>query len=526
MLPFRVDYVSTFKEVENIENKKVRDIDREAALKSPQRIENIVKYILEHFDQKTKRNIYYNLNDRRLAGFNSIFAVDSIEMAILYYARFKKQQAQLSSEKRLRVAMIYSFGANDEAIDGIIDENPEDTSGLDKSARDFLEQAIQDYNTMFGTTYDTSSDKFQNYYKDLSKRLKNREIDILLVVNMFLTGFDATTLNTLWVDKNLRYHGLLQAYSRTNRILNTVKTFGNIVCFRNLEEDTNEAIALFGNKEASGIILLRTFQDYYNGYEENDKKVQGYVELVQKLREKFPASQWIDDQQSQKEFIQLYGSFLRMRNLLQSFDEFEGKEILSEREVQDYQGTYITLHEIYRKKQDVEKEYINDDLVFEMELIRQVEINIDYILELVKKYYEDHTQGNEIMVDIRKTISSSVNLRNKKELIEQFIGTLSSNSDIDSEWEAFVKKKQKEDLEKIIQEEQLDEKETYKFMYNAFRSGRVSTLGTELISILPPMSRFTPNSERKEKKARVLEKLLQFFDRYFDISSGRDLIAD
>jgi len=279
VLPFKVDYVSTMREAENIEDKKVSDIDREWALLAPKRIANIVKYILEHFDQKTKRNVYYKLKDRRLAGFNSIFAVSSIEVAKKYYAEFKKQLANLPSDKQLKIALIYSFGVNEEAIDGVIDENSEDTSGLDQSSRDFLESAIADYNAMFGTSFDTSSDKFQNYYKDVSERVKNREIDILLVVNMFLTGFDATTLNTLWVDKNLRYHGLLQAYSRTNRILNSVKTFGNIVCFRNLEQATNEAIALFGNKNASGIVLLRTYSDYYHGYTKTRIKKCGDIKL-------------------------------------------------------------------------------------------------------------------------------------------------------------------------------------------------------------------------------------------------------
>ena len=245
VLPFKVDYVSTFREAEDIEDKKVSDINREAALASPKRLENIVRYIREHFDQKTKRNKNYLLKERRLAGFNSIFAVSSIEVAKRYYAEFKKQLADMPSDKKLKIALIYSFGVNDEEADGIIDENPEDTSGLDESSRNFLENAIADYNEMFGTSYDTSSEKFQNYYKDISERVKNREIDILIVVNMFLTGFDATTLNTLWVDKNLRLHSLLQAYSRTNRILNSVKTFGNIVCFRNLEKATNESIALF-----------------------------------------------------------------------------------------------------------------------------------------------------------------------------------------------------------------------------------------------------------------------------------------
>ena len=288
VLPFKVDYISTVREAENIEDKKVSDIDREAVLAAPERLANIVDYIREHFDQKTKRNSFYKLKDRRLAGFNSIFAVSSIDVAKKYYAEFKKQLTDVPSDKRLKVATIYSFGVNDEDADGMIDENSEDTTGLDVSSRDFLDGAIADYNAMFGTSYDTSSDKFQNYYKDVSQRVKDREIDVLIVVNMFLTGFDATTLNTLWVDKNLRLHGLLQAFSRTNRILNSVKTFGNIVCFRNLEKATNESIALFGDKEASGIVLLKAYAEYYNGYKDGEKQVRGYASLVAELLEKFP----------------------------------------------------------------------------------------------------------------------------------------------------------------------------------------------------------------------------------------------
>lgn len=274
VLPFKIDYISTIKEAENIEDSQVKNIDREKALSDPKRISNIVNYIRTHFDQKTKRNSFYTLKDRRIAGFNSIFAVSSIDMAKLYYTEFQQQLKTLPSDQQLKVATIFSYASNEEESDGTVDENPEDTTGLDASSRDFLEQAITDYNTMFGTSYDTSSDKYQNYYKDVSQRVKDREIDVLIVVNMFLTGFDATTMNTLWVDKNLRLHGLIQAFSRTNRILNSIKTFGNIVCFRNLEKKTNEAIALFGDKEANGIVLLKTFGEYYHGYNNDDTEVK------------------------------------------------------------------------------------------------------------------------------------------------------------------------------------------------------------------------------------------------------------
>lgn len=519
VLPFKVDYISTVREAENIEDKKVSDIDREAILSAPERISNIVEYIREHFDQKTKRNSYYKIKDRRLAGFNSIFAVSSIDVAKKYYSEFRKQLADLPSDKQLKIATIYSFGVNDEDADGMIDENSEDTSGLDVSSRDFLDSAIVDYNKMFGTSYDTSSDKFQNYYKDVSERVKNREIDILIVVNMFLTGFDATTLNTLWVDKNLRLHGLLQAYSRTNRILNSVKTFGNIVCFRNLEKATNESIALFGDKEASGIVLLKAYGDYYYGYKVDDKEVRGYESLVKELQERFPVGVRIVGEQNQKDFVKLYGAILRVRNILTTFDEFAGHEILSDRDIQDYHSAYIDIYNEFRKGTGEEKENVNDDVVFEMELIKQVDINIDYILGLIKKYHEDHTKNKELLLDINKAIDSSVELRNKKDLINQFIASLDIHSVIDDDWQKFVESKKVEELETIIESEGLDHDATYAFIKNAFRNGNVTTTGTAITKILPPVSRFSPTGERTKKRESVIDKLTRFFERFFNISS-------
>jgi type I restriction enzyme R subunit len=520
VLPFKVDYVSTLREAENIEDEKVRDIDREAVLSSPERISNIVNYIRQHFDQKTKRNNYYRLKDRRLAGFNSIFAVSSIDVAKLYYAEFKKQLIDAPSDKNLKTAMIYSFGVNEPDLDGVLDENSEDPSGLDASSRDFLENAIKDYNTMFGTSYDTSSLKFQNYYKDVSDRVKNREIDILLVVNMFLTGFDATTLNTLWVDKTLRLHGLLQAFSRTNRILNTVKTFGNIVCFRNLEKKTNDSIALFGDKEASGIVLLKSFDEYYHGYKDGHKDFRGYINMIEELLEQYPLDTEIMGEQKQKDFIRLYGAILRLRNILTTFDEFAGKEILTERDLQDYHSIYIDLYNEFRKPPDAEKENINDDIVFEMELIKQVEINIDFILALVKKYHESHQCNKELLIDIQKAIDSSVELRNKKDLIEQFIASLEMHSSVEDEWHQYVQKSREEELAHIIKVENLNPDETKKFMRNSFRNGSVATTGTSLAKVLPPVSRFSPGGERSKLREIVLEKLIRFFNRFFDISNG------
>ncbi|MFH1902635.1 MAG: type I restriction endonuclease subunit R [Candidatus Omnitrophota bacterium] len=521
VLPFKVDYVSTVREAENIEDAQVRDIDREAVLASPERLANIVGYIREHFDQKTKRNSFYKLKDRRLAGFNSIFAVSSIDVAKKYYAEFKKQLEGAPSDKQLKVATIYSFGVNEEDADGMIDENSEDTSGLDVSSRDFLDNAITDYNAMFGTSFDTSSDKFQNYYKDVSLRVKNREIDVLIVVNMFLTGFDATTLNTLWVDKNLRLHGLLQAFSRTNRILNSIKIFGNIICFRNLEKATNESIALFGDKEAGGVVLLKSYEEYYNGYKDGNKEVRGYASLVAELLEKFPVGEQIVGEQNQKDFIKLYGGILRVRNILTTFDEFTGNEILTERDVQDYHSMYIDIYIEFRKGTEVDQENINDDLVFEMELIKQVEINIDFVLGLIKRYHEDHNKNREVLVDINKAIDSSVELRNKKDLINQFIASLDIHSVVDDDWQKFVDKKKIEELEKIIDNEGLDHDATYAFVRNSFRDGSVATTGTAITKVLPPVSRFSPTGERTQKRESVLSKLTSFFERFFDISGGK-----
>ena len=522
VLPFKVDYVSTVREAENIEDAKVKDIDREAVLSAPERLENIVQYIREHFDQKTKRNSFYKIQNRRLAGFNSIFAVSSIDVAKKYYLEFKKQLADEPSDKQLKIATIFSFGVNDEDADGMIDENLEDTSGLDISSRDFLENAIKDYNKMFGTSYDTSSDKFQNYYKDVSEKVKKREIDILIVVNMFLTGFDATTLNTLWVDKNLRLHGLLQAYSRTNRILNSVKTFGNIVCFRNLEKATNEAIALFGDKEAGGIVLLKAYDDYYNGYKDGDKEIRGYKSLVDELLEKFPIGERILGEQNQKDFIKLYGAILRVKNILTTFDEFIGNEILSDRDVQDYHSMYIDLYNEFRKTDDAEKENINDDIVFEMELIKQVEINIDYVLGLIKKYHEDHTKNKELLLDINKAIDSSVELRNKKDLINQFITSLDVHSMIDQDWQKFVEEKKIEELNNIIESENLNPEATYTFIQNAFRDGNVPATGTAITKIMVNRpSRFSPDGSYGQKRESVINKLTRFFERFFDISGGK-----
>ncbi len=541
VLPFRVDYIKTMDVEPDIDDKDVWDIDREKAFMAPERIELVTKYILEHFDQKTYRgdksyafNVLTNISEvasakngaveeikqkQRVSGFNSIFAVASVPMAKLYYAEFKRQM-EADPTKKLRIATIYSYGANEEETDGILDEeNPEDTSALDQSSRDFLEAAIRDYNEMFHTNYSTDGDKFQNYYKDVSLRMKNKELDMLIVINMFLTGFDATTLNTLWVDKNLKMHGLIQAFSRTNRILNSIKTFGNIVCFRNLQRRVDDAISLFGDKNASGIVLLKSFKNYYYGYTDaKDVLHPGYADMIEELTTKFPLSEpQIIGEQNQKNFIALFGAILRMRNLLLSFDEFAGKEILSERDLQDYLGRYQDLRDEWkRRREDKQKEDITDDIVFEIELIKQIEINIDYILLLVKKYHDSHCEDKEVLIDIRKAMDASPELRSKKALIETFIAGINDVDDVLTEWRSFVVEQKEKELASIVAEENLKPEETRKFVENAFRDGEIKTTGTDIDKLMPPVSRFG-GGNRAEKKQTIIDKLLAFFEKYFGI---------
>lgn len=515
VLPFKIDYINTIKKKENMTDKEVEAINTEEALASHERISLVVDYIIEHFDQKTKRNSFYDLKGQRVNGFNSMFAVSSIPVAKKYYLEFKKQLEE--KHKDLTIATIYSFSANEaDTGDGILDDEGFETDLLDQGSREFLDFAIGEYNKKFKTNFSSEGNGFQDYYKDLSERVKKREVDLLIIVNMFLTGFDATTLNTLWVDKNLKQHGLIQAFSRTNRILNSVKSYGNIVCFRDLQEQTNDAIALFGDKDASGIVLLKSYEDYYYGYEDDKgKKQKGYEERIAELLQKYPLGEQIIGEQAKKDFVVSMGNILRLRNILSSFDKFEGNEILSERDFQDYIGTYTDLYEEFKTTKN-DAESIKDDIVFEMELVKQVEVNIDYILMLVSKYHKSNCTDKEILGSIDKAIKSSLALRSKRELIESFISKINTNTDVMSDWTKFVKEQEESDLKTLIEEENLNEEETRKFINNSFRDGQVKTSGTDIEKILPPMRRFG-GGNRAERKQTIIEKLLKFFDKYFGI---------
>ncbi len=552
VLPFRIDYLNTIKPKENVSEAPISAIDAPKAIGAPERVSMIVKYILEHFNQKTKRSESYvtsvatNVTElarnpslpeektaRRHYGFNSIFAVSRVDDLKLYYAEFKRQLGERFGID-FKVATIFSFAANEEVGDGestvetsnyevspdgiLADENSDSTDGLDDSSKQFLDDAIKDYNRTFKTSYDASGEKFGNYYKDVSQRMKNREIDLLLVVNMFLTGFDAPTLNTLWVDKNLKMHGLLQAFSRTNRILNSVKTFGNIVCFLPLEERVNEALALFGNKESGGrVVILNTYEDYYFGYtDEKGREQEGYKDLVLSLLEDFPLTNRLISEKEKRRFVKLFGAILKLRNILSCFDEFAGHEILVERDMQDYQSWYLDIHDEFRTKK--EKENINDDLVFEIELVKQVEVNVDYILELVRQFCEKNCEDKEILRKIKTAVESSPALRPKRELVEMFVRSVTSDSDVGAEWSDFIRKERARDLEEIIKSENLQPEATRRYVDAAFYRGEIEAYGPELEPLLPPAPLFPvkgqTTSSRIEKKNSVLQKLRSFFNKF------------
>lgn len=479
------------------------DIYRKGAYKSSQRVDMIMNYILDHYEQKTMGQYSYELKGQRVKGFNSLFCVASIDMAKVYYSAFKRIQEERGG-KQLKVATIYSYQANesDESC-GLPDESF-DTESLDKPSREFLDSAIADYNAMFSTNFSTDSEGFQNYYKDLSQRMKQREIDLVIVVNMFLTGFDATTLNTLWVDKDLRDHGLIQAFSRTNRILNSVKKFGNIICFRNLEDSVNSAISLFGDENAGGVVLLKPYHEYFAEYQDR----------LSELFQRFPLDEMILGEEAEKGFIKLFGKILRLLNILACFDEFEEDNPLSARDEQDYRSVYVDLYDKWRKN-PVESTIINDDLVFEIELMKTVDINIDYILMLVQKYRDSHNDDKVILADIERAIGATPSLRNKRDLIDAFIHSINSSDNVTDDWKRYIAEAKENELISIIKEEALDEAKTRVFIDRAFAEGEISEVGTEIAELMTKKpSRFAPQNAYAEMKQRVLEKLKAFFERF------------
>ncbi|WQW40312.1 type I restriction endonuclease subunit R [Helicobacter pylori] len=493
----------TIKAKEDIKDKEVRAVDEKNALLDSRRIKEIAKCILERFNQATKNK-----------KFNSILACSGIEALKKYYQAFKEEKHDL------KIATIFSYSTNEE-IEALEDENNESACGLDKSSRDFLEGAIADYNGMFGVSFDTSDQKFQSYYKDLSQKMKERQIDLLLVVNMFLTGFDATRLNTLWVDKNLKYHGLIQAFSRANRILDSVKTHGNIVCFRDLEQDLNDALMLFGNKDAQSIALLRKYEDYLKGYTDNNKEYEGYEGLIGRLLTEFPLKEPIISESQKKDFIKLFGKILKLENILNSFENFKKDDCINPRDFQDYQSKYLDFYDAMRSEKGKDKEEINDDLIFEIELIKQVEVNIDYILNLIEKFAkEDDLEIQGVKTKIEPFINSSIELRNKKDLIMGFIEKYNKDQEVHAYFQNYIHQKREEEFQNIIEENRLNEEKAYSFMQHAFRGGEIDFSGTKFPEIIEEKpSRFDKNSRYQEVKERVAASLSRFFHRFCDLTS-------
>ncbi|MBQ7190816.1 MAG: type I restriction endonuclease subunit R [Kiritimatiellae bacterium] len=530
VLPFHVETIGKVSPKENIQDKNVKSIDVESALLKPERVTEVVKYILSHFDDKTLRAKSYMLKGEQVKGFNSIFCVSSVKAAMAYYDEFKRQLEALPEDhpaKGLKIATIFTYSQNeDDPEDGDLDGGG-DVTKLDQTSRQFLEGAIQDYNGLFPKSGKSAfgagnGDQFHNYYMDISEKMKTRRLDLLIVVNMFLTGFDATTLNTLWVDKNLKLHGLLQAFSRTNRILNSVKTCGNVICFRNLEDQTNEAISLFGDKNAAGIVKIRTFAEYYStGYADgNGRKVKSYVELIHELTAEYPLDTVIIGEAAIKGFVVLFGELLRRLNILRVFDEFSedraAKQILTDLQLQDYKSWYLDFYDRLRGKEKGERENINDDIVFEMDTIRQFDVNIDYILSMVDQYHGANCQDKELLGKIRKALDASPSLRPKRTLIHAFIHAYnSSNGQVN--WAAFVIEKLGKDVQALAEKHGMDAEKTYTYLTNSLGIGALATSGEDFNNILPAMSMFATDDAATayaEKTAAISADLQLLFDEY------------
>ena len=530
VLKFKVDYnniTPKFKTAEKEEDEKKLVKLENKMLLHPERITEITKHILSVFDTKTHRNGFYDLKYRRLNGFNAMFAVQSVEAAKLYYEEFERQQSNLPEEKRLRVATIFSFAANEEqrAIGEIAEENF-DVSAMDSTAKEFLDKVIADYNAYFKTNFSTNGSEFQNYYKDLSFKVKEKQVDLLIVVGMFLTGFDAPTLNTLFIDKNLRYHGLIQAFSRTNRIFNKVKTFGNIVCFRDLEKATRDAIKIFGDENSVNIILEKSYEEYINGFEDEEtgKVIKGYIDICNEIISKFPEPTEIFLDVDKKEFVELFGELLKSENILRNFDEFENFEkIITDRQMQDMKSVYVDIRDSIIKSGENEKaegEQIDfSDVEFQIDLLKTDEINLNYILALILEKSKENEDIESLKAEVRRVIRSSLGTRAKEELIIDFINSarlseLKNTDDILESFYRFAKRNKENKIASLIEEESLKEG-SKRFIEKAIGKGYVEYAGDELDNIIPPTTR--RQGAREKKKELVLEKMRKIVEVFVGI---------
>lgn len=557
VLPFRIDYINTIKTAPNVRDKQVSAIDTERVLAAKERIMQIVGYIRERFDQKTRRGDSYKVGGKRLNGFNSLFATASIDAAKRYYTEFASQQKDIPSARRLKIGLIYSFAANAEEPDGLLGEEEFETEGLDQGSRDFLDAAIKDYNALFATNFDTSADKFQNYYKDLSQRLKNRELDLVIVVGMFLTGFDAPTLNTLFVDKNLRYHGLMQAYSRTNRIFDTTKTFGNIVTFRDLEQATIDAITLFGDKNTRNVVLEKSYTEYMKGFTDaaTGEARRGFEDVVKELETRFPDPAAIEKEADKKAFAKLFGEYLRVENVLQNYDEFaslkalqsvdmtdpaavedfKAKHYLSdddltalqaitiptERKIQDYRSAYNDVRDWLRREKtsaEKEKSIIDwDDVIFEVDLLKSQEINLDYILELIFEHNKKTQSKSDLVDEVRRVIRASLGNRAKESLLVDFINQtdldqLGDKATVIDAFFSFAQAEQQREAQELIAAENLNAEAARRYITTSLKREFASDNGTELNAILPKISPLNP--QYLSKKQGVFQKIAAFVEKF------------
>lgn len=555
VLKFKVDYNDVRPQFKNIETEKnlekLTALEKKLAFLQPKRIEQIAQYVLDNFKQKTHR---FNAGNN---GFNAMFAVSSVDAAKAYYQTFKQLQSAVKNP--LKIATIFSFAANEEqdAIGDIVDESFE-VEAMNSSAKEFLKSAIDDYNGYFATNYDVDAKSFQNYYRDLAKRVKNKEVDLLIVVGMFLTGFDAPTLNTLFVDKNLRYHGLIQAYSRTNRIYNSTKSFGNIVTFRDLEQDTIDAITLFGKSNTRNIVLEKSYQEYMEGFTDAGVARRGYLEVIAELQERFPDPDVIQTEKDKKDFVKLFGEYLRVENILQNYDEFAALQAFqslnssdakaveafkekyyltdeaftemqpidmpSERSIQNYRSTYNDIRDWLRRQKDGEEKAKStidwDDVVFEVDLLKSQEINLDYILELIFEHNKKMKNKAELIDEIRTTIRASLGNRAKESLIVDFINQTDLDSIVDKagiieSFFQFAQKEQQKEADELISSEGLNIDAAKRYINVSLKRGYASEQGTDLNDALPKMSPLNP--QYLTKKQSIFQKIVAFVEKFVGI---------
>ena len=552
VLKFKVDYNDVrpqFKSIETEKNlEKLTSLEKKQAFLQPKRIEQIAQYVLDNFKQKTHR---FNAGNN---GFNAMFAVSSVDAAKAYYQTFKQLQSAVKNP--LKIVTIFSFAANEEqdAIGDIVDESFE-VEAMNSSAKEFLKSAIDDYNNYFATNYDVDAKSFQNYYRDLAKRVKNKEVDLLIVVGMFLTGFDAPTLNTLFVDKNLRYHGLIQAYSRTNRIYNSTKSFGNIVTFRDLEQDTIDAITLFGKSNTRNIVLEKSYQEYMEGFTDAGVARRGYLDVIAELQERFPDPDVIQTEKDKKDFVKLFGEYLRVENILQNYDEFAALhafqsldtsdakaveafkekyyltdeafaemqpiDMPSERSIQNYRSTYNDIRDWLRRQKDGEEKAKStidwDDVVFEVDLLKSQEINLDYILELIFEHNKKTKNKSELIDEIRAIIRSSLGNRAKESLIVDFINqtdldNIADKAGIIESFFQFAQKEQQQEANELISTEGLNIEDAKRYINVSLQRGYASEQGTDLNEALPKMSPLNP--QYLTKKQSVFQKISAFVEKF------------